>query len=151
MNTYSTSTEIRNDAGFMYNTDVLDADIDTQRTRAYALINSYISARYSIPSLSDSNFTGSNGALLLQSIEILLGGGYLLIKEYGPEGRDTDKDGYRRTESAMEMLKEIQEGKLLLFGNDGAILPSALTANTSGTIRGYIPDTDPYFSTTDKF
>lgn len=85
MNTYSTSTDIRNDAGFAYNTNILDADIDTQRIRAYALINSYISARYSIPSLSDSNFTGSNGALLLQSIEILLGGGYLLIKEYGPE------------------------------------------------------------------
>ena len=51
----------------------------------------------------------------------------------------------------MEMLKEVQEGKLLLFGNDSNVLPGANITNTAGTIRGYIPDTDPRFSVNDKF
>lgn len=80
--TYTTTAKIRDDVGFKNNSYILDASIDTQRVRAYAQINSYVGVRYIIPTLEDSNFAGSPAALLLESVEILLGGALLLIQEY---------------------------------------------------------------------
>lgn len=83
--TYTTTAKIRDDSGFNNNTYILDTSIDTQRLRAYGVINSYVGAKYLIPGLSDTNFTSSPAATLLESIEILLAGAYMLIKEYGAE------------------------------------------------------------------
>ena len=80
--TYTTTAKIRDDVGFKNNSYILDASIDTQRVRAYAQINSYVGVRYIIPTLADDNFTNSPASLLLESVEILLGGALLLIQEY---------------------------------------------------------------------
>lgn len=152
MATYSVTASIRDDAWFTNNTYIADASIDIQRLRAYALINSYVGTRYKIPSLADSNFIGSPAAQLLESIEITLWGAYLLIKEYWPAGRDTDKDGYRRLEDVKTLLGEIRDGKLSLFGLDGNLLTGIDVSNqVSGTIRGFVTD-DPWrFSVDDTF
>jgi len=150
--TYSTTASIRDDAWFAWNTYIVDASIDIQRTRAYALINSYVGTRYTVPSLADSNFIGSPASQLLESIEITIGGAYLLIKEYGPAGRDTDKDWYRRLEDVKILLSEIRDGKISLFGNDGHLLPTVQQEDqSSGTIRAYTTDEPPRFSVDDNF
>lgn len=152
MATYSLTASIRDDAGFTNNTYIVDASIDIQRLRAYALINSYVGTRYKIPSLVDANFVGSPAAQLLESIEINLGGAYLLIKEYWPAGRDTDKDWYRRFEDVKTLLAEIRDGKLSLFGLDGNLLPGIDGTNQiGGTIRGFVTDELPRFSVDDTF
>lgn len=150
--TYTTTAKIRDDSGFKGNTYIIDGSIDTQRLRAFARINSYVGVRYRIPTLADANFTDSPAAQLLESLEILLGGALLLIQEYGPEGRDTDKDGYRRQSEAVKLLEEIRDGKASLFGNDGNLLPEVLAGNKqSGRLRGYVPDEPGRFSVDDKF
>jgi hypothetical protein len=83
--TYTTTAKIRDDSGFNNNAYILDPAIDTQRLRAYGVINSYVATKYIIPSLADANFLLSPASILLESIEILLGGAYMLIKEYGAE------------------------------------------------------------------
>lgn len=83
--TYTTTAKVRDDTGFNNNSYILDTSIDTQRVRAYGVINSYVGAKYLIPNLADTNFTSSPAAVLLESIEILLAGAYMLIKEYGAE------------------------------------------------------------------
>lgn len=113
--TYTTTAKIRDDSGFKNNTFILDASIDLQRIRAYARINSYVGVRYMIPSLVDANFIDSPASQLLESVEILLGGALLLIQEYGSEGRDTDKDGYRRQADSLKILEDIRDGKATLF------------------------------------
>lgn len=150
--TYTTTAKIRDDSGFKNNTYIIDASIDTQRIRAFARINSYVGTRYVIPNLADTNFADSPAAQLLESIEILLGGALLLIQEYGPEGRDTDKDGYRRQADAVKLLEEIRDGKASLFGNDGHLLQAVGSSDsTRGKIRGYVPETSGRFSVDDTF
>lgn len=70
---YTTTAKIRDDAGFNNNTYVLDAAIDTQRLRAYGVINSIVAVRYKIPDTANALFINSTAAQLLEAIEILLG------------------------------------------------------------------------------
>lgn len=121
------------------------------------MINSYVGIRYQLPNTSDSNFIGSSAAALLESIEITLGTGLLLKKEYGPEGKNSDKDGYRMIQDAEDLMSDIRENKIALFLLDGSLMPSVLLANSvAGKIRAF-PNTDTdeaydrRFSVADKF
>lgn len=151
--TYTTDAKVRNDAGFVNNQYVTDPMIDAQRLRAFAIINSYVGSRYAVSGLlGGPTFSGSPAAQLLESVEILYAGGLLLIQEYGPEGRDTDKDGYRRVADATAMLKDVQAGNIALFGSDGNLLPSVAAANQSRpTVAGGFGDGDRSFSVSDVY
>lgn len=94
------------------------------------MINSYVGIRYQIPNTGDTNFIGSSAALMLESIEITLGSGLLLKKEYGPEGKNSDKDGYRMIDDANDLLTDIRENKIALFLLDGTLIPSVLLSNS---------------------
>jgi len=122
MNTYTTTLKVREESGFSDNVYITDASVDAQRTRAYGLINSYLGARYKIPTLTDTNFIDSPASQLLESVENSLASALLLIREYGTSAVDTDKDGFRRKEDVMLILTDIRDGKLSLFGNDGNLL-----------------------------
>lgn len=135
--TYTTSADIRDDTGFTRNTNVTDENIDIHRERAFAEINSAIAAIYAIPDLDDSNFAWSPASNWLASVELMMWGGYFLIKEYGESWRDTDKDGFRRVKDARDMLKDLQKQRVTLFGNDKTTLPLASdnTINENGGIE----------------
>lgn len=92
MATYTLTGKIRDDAGFTGNTFIADPSIDSQRLRAFGIINSYVGMRFALPDLTDENFINSTAAELLGGLEMSLAAGYLLIKEYGNEARGTDKD-----------------------------------------------------------
>lgn len=155
--TYTTTEKIRDEAGFKNNPHIIDTSIDIQRIRAYGVINSYVRSRYSLPSISDANFVDSDAHVLLSSIELILGAGYLLVNEYGREGLNTDKDGYRRIKDSEQMLADIRDNKIALFLKDGSLMPSVESQNSvTGTARSF-PGTsvDPAyerrFSVGDKF
>lgn len=138
--TYSTTAAIRTDCGFDGNPNVTDPAIDALRVRAKSLIDSAVGTRYAVPAVPFvSPFLASPAAAYLETLEVMLAGALLLIREYGPEGRDTDKDGYRRKADADAMLKDVVSGAVSLFGSDGALIPS-VTAVNAATIRGNKPD-----------
>lgn len=80
--TYTTDAEVRTEAGFDYNTDIADSQIEAARVRAYGVINSQIGARYSLPLTDNSCWSTSPAKDLIKNIELLLASAYLLIKEY---------------------------------------------------------------------
>ena len=116
--TYSTTLQIRREAGFYGNPDIDDDDIDAIRGQAYNIVRGIISGRYSITHLvpGDSLFTDSQAAGLLERAEILIAAGNLLNQEYGPEQMGEDYDGDRK----------IKEGKSLLFQLFDTKMPTRL-------------------------
>ena len=142
MATYTTSEKIRVEAGFQGNTDITDTDIDSQRNRAYAHINSKVGARYALPvETQNANWDGSPAKELLASIELMLWAAFMLIQEYWNEALGSDKDGYRKAEYVRSMLDDIVAGQLVLFASDW----SELKANAKFWVEqgGMTPDSFP--------
>ena len=122
--TYALNKDVRTEAGFTYNTDITDTQIEAARVRAFSLINSKIGSRYSLPLTGSTCFDTSPAKDLVKNIEMLLASGYMLITEYGNEAIGTDKDGYRKTSTSESMLNDIMAGTLLLLCADGSELPT---------------------------
>ena len=118
--TYATNTQVRDEAGFTYNTDITDSQIEAARVRAFSLINSKIGARYSLPISDNSCYATSPAKDMLANIELLLAAGYLLITEYGNEAVGTDKEGSKKVSIAEGMINDIVAGMLLLLCADGS-------------------------------
>lgn len=136
---YSTVAKIRQGAGFVNNANITDANITTLQTRAFNVIKSYVSGRYDIDDLSGSTFTGSAAEELLKGIEELLGVGYLLLDEYGAI-QDGDKNGQRKVDQAMAMLKDIKDGKIKLLDTNNDEFGA--TSNRGVPISDTTPSTD---------
>ena len=111
---FSTTARVRTESGFDGNSNVADATIAEYLDQANGVVLSYVGARYRITALSGTLFTGSQGEKFLKRVEELLASGYLLIKEYGADALDSDKDGYKKVNEAEELLTQIMEGKIRL-------------------------------------
>jgi phage gp36-like protein len=123
---YCTIADIRRESGFVNNTNLADARVTETGERAQSEVESYLRGVYTLPLSSTPD--------LIEYITMLLASGYLLIREYGPESRDTDKDGYKKCAEARALLQQIAAKTLLLVDSTGAVLP------TSSTHRlGYFP------------
>ena len=120
--TYTTNQETRDEAGFTYNTDITDAQIEAARVRAFSTINSKIWQRYKLPITDNTCYDSSPAKGMLNNIELLLASWYLLITEYGNESVGTDKDGYKKRDLALQMIDEIVQKTLLLLCDDGTAL-----------------------------
>lgn len=154
--TYATDSEVRKEAGFEYNTDITDSQIEGARVRAFSLINSKIGARYSLPLSDNSCFDTSPAKDVVKNIELLLASGYLLITEYWNESIGTDKDGYKKRDLAEKTLNDVVAGMLLFLCADG----SEFTTNSNLWVEqtqklniGGLPttDTDRVFTVGKRF
>ena len=118
--TFSTIDRIRDESWFTGNLNITDANIQPYLEQSNGVVLSYVGAKYNIINLvSWALFTGSQAEKMLQRCEELLASGYLLIKEYWPEGADTDKDGYKKVNEAESLLSMIMEGKIRLLDTNG--------------------------------
>lgn len=104
---YSTTAQIRDEAGFTNNSNISDAQIDTFRNQAYWLVVSWISGVYNISNLSWNNFTWSTAEYMLQRIEILFGAWYLLLDQYWNNDLWSWKTPFNRIYQAEAMLSKI--------------------------------------------
>ena len=116
---YSTIDQVRSESGFTNNSNITDAMITIYLNQANGVVQSFVSSIYNITTLTGTNFTGSQADLMLQRVEDLLASGYLMIKEYGAEWLDSDKDGYNKVDEWMSLLKMMTSGDLRLIGIDG--------------------------------
>lgn len=102
-------------------------------TRAEGVVNSYIANRYSLPFATVPP--------VIRSISEDLASYYTIRASYVQDGQR--KNEYLPAyESAMEMLKEIRDGKMPLALTDGSILVS----NTSGRYKSSTENYTPIFN-----
>lgn len=136
---YCTLAGIRKEAGFENNTNISDDRIDLARMRATSLINSHLIRNYTLPL--------SEVPELIRLICEKLAASYLLQEEYGADSRDTDKNGYKKAEPVMQMLKDLQTKTIILIDADGDPMDSDTNSvrfyPDNDTTPDYIYDIDP--------
>lgn len=79
-----------------------------------------MAATYVISNLSGALFTGSQAESMLQRAEELIAAGYLLIKQYGLEGKGTESDGYQKKAEGERILQSLSDRKRPLILLDTA-------------------------------
>jgi hypothetical protein len=135
-NHYCDLGEIREEAGFNNNDNILEERIYRTRARAEAEINSSLKVIYSLPITANTYWEDSGAQEMIRQVCMLLAAGWLLWQEYPDErGNGTSKDGLEKIKEARSILKEIRDGKLTLIGSDSNTFA---TVNTM-SIEGY-PD-----------
>ena len=150
--TYSTVANVRTEAGFNWNTDIPDATIEMYVNQSNWIINWMIGRIYDITKFAWSNFIWSQAEYMLARIEQLLSTWYLLLAEYWPEARDTDKDWQSKIDQAMDLILSISKGDTALLLLDGSETPSKSSAKAWWPVLTTAVWTeDPYFSVNDKY
>lgn len=131
---YSVLTDIESefkDVTFSSTTAVTDDDIDGFIDQADAFIDSSISSRYEVP------VTGSSSLLVLQTISILLVKARVLsiLSVKTPQDKTKqDPDGPTLRQQALDMLKAIKNGSLLLT--------DAVLTSTDGGLTSFLINED---------
>lgn len=137
---YTTLERIRREAGFERNDYIHDDTIRDAMEQAEAYVKSFISSRYVLADLS-RNFTGSQAEDVLRRLTTQLAAAYLLQKEYGAEAQDTDKDGYKKEEQAMNRLADLSNGTLRLIDANGTEY-TLYGSSSHGSISSTTPSLD---------
>lgn len=130
---YTTTTLVRSESGFDNNSDVTDATITSYINMAHGSVKGFVARIYDISAL-DTDFTGSQAKDYLEGIETLWASGLLLIKEYGAEALDSDKDGYKKLELAKSLLMDLEEEKVILLDSNDEEY-SRNDADAAGTVQ----------------
>lgn len=131
---YSVLTDIESefkDVTFSSTTAVTDDDIDGFIDQADAFIDSSISSRYEVP------VTGSSSLLVLKTISILLVKARVLsiLSVKTPQDKTKqDPDGPTLRQQALDMLKAIKNGSLLLT--------DAVLTSTDGGLTSFLINED---------
>jgi len=121
---YSTTDNIRQEAGFTGNSNISDARIDTFKNAASSQIDGILGRVYSLPLSSTPG--------LLELIERKLAAGHLLLEEYGKQAEGTSKDGKAKVEWAEDKLQLIEDGLIELRDSSGNLLTKATRVTLTG-------------------
>jgi hypothetical protein len=110
---------VRSESGFDNNSDITDATITIYVDLAAAEVKGFVARIYDMAEMEASaKFSSSQAEAFLKGVETLWASGLLLIKEYGAEAQNADKDGYRKLELAKAMLLDLQEERVMLLDTD---------------------------------
>jgi len=133
---YTTVSRVRAESGLSGNVNILDATIELYITRAHSEVISMVARKYQLDQLTGSNFTSSPAESYLEAAECLIASGLLFIKEYGRQGIDSDKDGYKKSEEGRKMLRALytEPTPIQLIGVDNKEFPKVASVSTSGGI-----------------
>jgi phage gp36-like protein len=119
---YASITEIKSEAGFANNLNLMDSTVDQQRRAAESEINASLSGSYTVPfdPIPD----------IIHTLTIQLGAALLRLQAYG-ETADTKQ----RLADVRAKIQLYSDGDLTLIGEDGSSL------GDSDLVSGY-PDSD---------
>ena len=109
MTNYTTVDKVRYAAGFVWNSDITDAEILELINEIHWTIISRLSTKYDVSELDDSNtnFVASPAYYKLSLIEKLRTAGQLLVGEYGPEWTEDKDKWYQKINKARKDLEMI--------------------------------------------
>lgn len=155
---YSTEIRIRDEAWFTGNADITTTSIETYQEQAYGTIRSRISAIYNVTNLvtSNSNFLDSDAHRLLARIEELYAAGWLLIKEYGPDGTEQKEKGENKLQQAEDLVLAFfktsnNPNPLRLVGNDWLEFVRNEISSSGPMESTGMTDRDHIFTTQERF
>ncbi len=133
--TYSTVDRIRTESGFDGNLNIPNSMIQAYLDQANGVVKSYVASVYDISQFSGAKFTDSQAEKMLKRAEELMASGYLLIKEYGADSGDSNKDGYDKVEEGESMLQRLTDKShlLRLIDTDGNEF-SRVAKSTAGSV-----------------
>ena len=134
---YSNITNVREEAGFTGNSNVVDSKITAYLNAANSHVDGVLGRLYSVPLASTPS--------VVELIERKLAAGHLLLDEYGEQAEGTSKDGNEKVKWAEDMLDAIQKGLVELRDTSGNLL----TQNTRITMAGW-PDSSAGTDKTDQ-
>lgn len=123
---YTSTAEVRTEAGFSENQDFPPNTITTYLTRANGVINSVIAARYNLATFQ-AGIAGSPAEEVVKLAERLYAAGLLLLKEYATEPAALAEGG-AKVKQAKDLLEDITSGKLKLFNAAGVEFTRAATS-----------------------
>lgn len=125
---YVTIDEVRQEAGFMFNSAITDDLIALHRANAESQVKGTLKAAgYTLPLASVPD--------TIRNISKLLAAGYLLLQDYGVGYEGTNKDGQAKVDLANAQLKQIRNREIILVD----IVESAL--GLAPSISGWPDDT----------
>lgn len=101
------------------------------------MVNGFVAAAYSLPLSTTCSIVKELSGELAEAL--------ILKEQYGPEVADTDKDGFRKFESAVETLKLIQDGTMKLLADSNS---QELTRDSTTQIKGFPDNTSDTLTTT---
>lgn len=110
---YASIESIRREAGILNNRWIGDPEVDEKRQAAQQEINSRLSGMYTLPFTSPIN-------PLIAEITRLLAAGFILLRQYGPQGVSTTTDGEQKVNKARELLNKLDTKELVLTDTSGA-------------------------------
>lgn len=116
---------------------ITDAYISLRITRAEAIINGYVGARYVLP------ITATSVLAFLEGISNELTVAYLYLDEYGVESKDTDKGWQSRMDNVYKQLDDISKGKFKLIDTTTGEEIASLSSTQPGfypTAASSLPD-----------
>lgn len=108
---YTTTTKVRTEAWFEWNTNVTDDLIERYLIQSNGVVQSYVAAVYKVTDLAGSMFIGSQAEAMLQRAEELISAWFLLIKQYWLEGIWTEADGYKKKAEGEKLLMSLSDPK----------------------------------------
>ncbi len=140
---YTSIFKIKSEAGFKDNPHIAIELVDRYRTEAEIQAEGAVAGVYQLPF--------SNKPKMFQHIITLLAAGHLIAKEYGVEADiEISKTGERKIERAEELLKKIQDGELLLIGENGLLLSKHGASLATNSNKFSDPDKGTLFNISDE-
>ena len=141
LETFTTTTLTRREAGFENNANVIDStDIKPSVDSANAEIEACVSAKYNVPLSDNSNYSGSSAESFLVELATQLAASELIMQQFEGQGGDLLRMAQNKIDLVKEKLDKLKSGELVLIGSDGSELgmkESALSA-----VSGFPQNTD---------
>lgn len=140
---YTTADNVRKESGFEGNSNITDATITIYLNEANGIVQGMVAGAYVVNELAASaTFTGSQAEYYLKRAETLIASGLLLIKEYGAEQFDSDKNGYDKYNEGKALLEMIlrNEAPVRLIDTNGDEF-TRVDKSTAGGVVGGISST----------
>lgn len=118
---YNTVSEIRRKTGIAGNLNISSTSITSKIIISDGIVNGHLIDVYALPI--------SGGApAMVKELAGEVAEALILQEQYGKEVEDTDKDGYKKMETAIGLLEKIQKRELKVI-NDTTSLEIATTDN----------------------
>lgn len=112
---YSSIARVRSESWFTNNNDITDLYIEGYINQSNWILIWYIASIFNISNFSWVLFAWSQAENILKRIEELFSSWYLLIAEYWPEARNTDKDWYIKIKEAEGLCNKLLLWEISLF------------------------------------
>lgn len=148
---YTTEAAVRTATGFSSTTNITSATITAYIADADSVINAKVGARYSIAAIVTAP------PQIIETISRHITTALLYFNEYGEESENLDKAFNKKMKWAMDLLDQIQTGKMKLYGTDNVELARSTVdlpsfyPTAASSLATAVDSTEPKITMNEKY